>query len=230
MLHSTPAIVFNRIRHRDNKLIVTLYTQSLGLIPCSYYTPKKGGKVSLLEPLSIAETILKIRQNREIQELKELRMLTPLSEIRTDIRKSTVAIFISELLIKCTRHSGQDGSLFSFLSKEIIRLESTENPAYFHLHFIVRLIRELGIGPRNNYSLATPYFNESEALYKSTHQHNGWDEAESLLLSNLLHEENGQINARMRDLMLTRLLGFLSLQLQISTDLRSRTVLNEVFA
>ena len=232
MMVSTPSIVLRRVRHHDNRLVVTLYCRNQGLVPAIFYNRKKDGRTGLLEPLSVLETVISSRANREMQEIKSVRLLHPLQEIRSDIRKNAIAVFMAEIILLCTRHAGQDGKLFRFLLQSILDLEQSGSPATFHVKFLVGFLGELGIAPRNNYSEATPCLDPVEGIFTASLGGNDalWPTQESRILWGILNQQDpGMLSPALKRNLLTLLLEYYARQLHITPDPRSREILTEVF-
>ena len=69
-----------------------------------------------------------------------------------DHRKSSQALFLSEVLYKVLREEDPNRELFEFLESSLQLLDVLEdNPSNFHLVFLVQLTKFLGFYPENNY-------------------------------------------------------------------------------
>ena len=67
------------------------------------------------------------------------------NEMYVDIKKSTIALFLSEILYKAIRESDPSEELFNFLFHSIEWLDNTESGlSTFHIQFIAKLTRYLG--------------------------------------------------------------------------------------
>ena len=92
--------------------------------------------------------------------IKEVSPVCPLNNLKTDIRKGAISLFMCELLLKTVRESSPDPSVFSFLANSVMFLDAVdEGCENFHLHFAVNLCKVLGYMPEDNYSEASPHFN-----------------------------------------------------------------------
>jgi DNA repair protein RecO (recombination protein O) len=109
------------------------------------------------------------RENKDIQQLKEIKIAFPLKSIPFDIRKSSVIVFLNEILNNVINEEEPNPDLFDFLYNSIQTLDNMEKGvAGFHLLFLIRLSRHLGFFPNNNYSDQEPVFNLQEGNF--THQ------------------------------------------------------------
>ncbi|MGB1362946.1 MAG: DNA repair protein RecO, partial [Flavobacteriaceae bacterium] len=106
MLIETDAIVISTLKYGDSSLIARCYCKELGLksfMLKGILSSKKGQlKKSLFQPLSIINLITQVKNdNREgLHFIKEARVRFPLIEIPSDIKKNTVALFLSEVLTR----------------------------------------------------------------------------------------------------------------------------------
>jgi DNA repair protein RecO (recombination protein O) len=80
-------------------LIVKCFTQSHGLSPILLGILRKSNqKIAYFQPLTILE-IEAIHKNKgTLENFKEIKISTPFQTIHTDIYKSTIVMFVSEVL------------------------------------------------------------------------------------------------------------------------------------
>ena len=102
MLISTKAIVISKIKYGDNDLIVKCYTEEFGVV--SYIlkgvlknkkTNAKKAYFQLLSQLHI-DTIHK--ENRALQNIKDIRGSTIYLSLHTNVLKSAIVMFLAEVL------------------------------------------------------------------------------------------------------------------------------------
>ena len=120
----------------------------------------KKHQVSLLHPLNILDAVSVETPKSSLAILKEWTPVAPLESIRSDIFKSSEAIFLSEVLYRSLRTEVTDESLFDWLCAAVASLETAEGSvANFHLWFLVSYIIRLGLGP------ASPEETEPKGLF-----------------------------------------------------------------
>lgn len=149
MLVSTPAIVLYYTKYSDTSIILHLFSKSLGRQSVFVYgiKGKKTNKLSLFQPLYLIDSIIDFKPNRSVQVLKEQKLSPPLHNISSDVSKSTIALFIAEVLSKSIREESADENIFSFLNTSIKVLNEVEQGVgLFHIAFLVKLSRYLGFG------------------------------------------------------------------------------------
>jgi DNA repair protein RecO (recombination protein O) len=112
-----------------------------------------GNKAALLQPMFVLELEGLDSPQAEMHRIREMRSALPLRSIPFDVRKSTVALFMAEMLYRLVREVEPNSPLFDFVYGSIAALDAmTDGVANFHLWFMVALSRRLGFFPGNEYS------------------------------------------------------------------------------
>ncbi len=236
----TRGIVLNSFRYGDTKIICTLFTESYGRQAFVLYgagSRKQKGLTNLLQACFPIEIEIGIKPNRELQEIKEARFCFPVIQIGINPVKRAIAVFIAEVIYRFIREEDRNQALFDFLYRSVSWLEQSTLPVHnFHLYFLVQLSRFTGFYPSDNYSSSLPYFDLMKGEYQSimpSHSHylnpqNGKSFA-ALLRSDISNFYLLPFDNLMRRYLLQKLLEFYQLHLNISCEIKSLDVLNEVF-
>lgn len=124
----------------------------------SFLLPAGGGKTAarlraLLMPMGRFECVADIRPGRDIHPIRDVRAVVfpPVS----DPVRSTLALFLADMMSALLREPMSDPLLFDFVDVVLRKLAREEGPEAlrgtallnFHLCFLVRLTRFLGIEP-----------------------------------------------------------------------------------
>ena len=167
MLTKSQIIVLHTIKHGDTGIVVQCYSSTAGR--CALYfraSSKNRVSASLLHKLNILDVVTYSNGSQSMPTIKEISAPYRIAAIRSDICKSCIAIFISELLGRTVREEEANPHLYSFLSSSIQILEHIEHGVpNFHIHFITHLCKMLGFMPMDNYSSATPIFDMATAKF-----------------------------------------------------------------
>lgn len=167
MLTKSQIIVLHTIKHGDTGIVVQCYSSTAGR--CALYfraSSKNRVSASLLHKLNILDVVTYSNGSQSMPTIKEISAPYRIAAIRSDICKSSIAIFISELLGRTVREEEANPHLYSFLSSSIQILEHIEHGVpNFHIHFITHLCKMLGFMPMDNYSSATPIFDMATAKF-----------------------------------------------------------------
>ena len=151
MLHKTKGIVLHYIKYGDTSIIAYIYTEVFGRQTFIVNgVRKKTSKIRLnqFQPLSILELDVYYKPSRDIQRIKELKNSLLLKTVHDNIVKSSIALFIAEIIYKTLREVEPNKPLFDFIYNSIhildIKDKGIEN---YHLVFLLLLSRYLGISP-----------------------------------------------------------------------------------
>lgn len=151
MLHKTRGIVLNYIRYKETSIIVKIYTEEFGLqtyVENGVRSARSRGKIALFQPLTLVDLVVYFKPGAEIQRISEIRCRHPFYTIPTDIKKMTLGIFITEILVLTLREHTGNTALFDFLQEALLFLEEQEEQTEnFHLFFLMSLSAYLGFGP-----------------------------------------------------------------------------------
>lgn len=240
MIVKTRGIVLHFIKYSESSVVATIYTEALGrqsFLIKGLRGKNTRNKVNLLQPFFLVEMDVYYKENRSLQKLGELRNACPFSTIPYDIRKSTQAIFLAEVLFRSIRECEANKTLFNFLEQSIQMLDILEEGiSDFYLNFLCRYTSYLGILPENNYSLSNRFFDMKTGCYVSSQPNypGSMSEIESekfnrLLNSSVLTLNDLDFSKKDRQSMLNRLFDYYSIHIESMDHLNSLSVLKELF-
>ncbi len=151
MLHKTRGIVFKTTDYGESSVIVQVFTEKFGLqsyIINAVKKPKAKISRNMLQPLHLLDMVVYHKNTGQVQRIAELKNVPLLQSIPYDMIKSSLALFLNEVLYKAVRQQTADENLFDFVFNSIEWLDhQTEGLANFHLFFLVRLSKYLGFYP-----------------------------------------------------------------------------------
>lgn len=242
MLSKAKGIVLKKIDYSDNSVIVKIYTNLNGMQ--SYLVNGIKGKRAAIKPshllpLTLVEIEAYHQQNKNLQRIKELKCVPILNNLHFNIQKSTVALFIAEVISKTiVQENNADENLFDFLFNCIQFLDmDDENTANFPLLFLLKLSRFLGFNPKQNYSDTDCYFSINQGCFvnQSFFEPNVCDAEVSLHLSKLLAADFTNygtvlLNQNLRNSILDVILNFYTLHEIGLGNLNSYKVFKQVFS
>lgn len=109
--------------------------------------------MALLQPMFAVEFEGLQSQKMSMHRMKDLVPGIVLQSTPFDVRKSTMALFMAEVLYRLVKESEQTDGLFDFVWGSVEALDALdEGIANFHLWFLANLSRPLGFSPDNEYS------------------------------------------------------------------------------
>ena len=97
--------------------------------------------------------------------VRELRLSHPYSTIPFDMMKSTMAIFLTEVLYKTIREEEGNQALFDFLHNALQIFDLEEECLNFHLYFLIHLTKFLGFFPEDGANSGYEFFDLQEGVF-----------------------------------------------------------------
>jgi DNA repair protein RecO (recombination protein O) len=195
--------------------------------------PKKG-QSGLLMPCNHLEFACSYHPAKELNVAYEIQLREPRFTLSSDIRKTTVAIFLTEILSKSLHIETDEPELYSFLTHQLNSFDQDDFSPSFHLFFLIGLSEYLGFYPKYGDTVHERFFNLREGVFDSTATDiHHLDMTTSTALINLLKQYSCGINelslsAEERIRLLKALVQFYEVQLENCT-IHSLEVLKEVF-
>jgi len=153
MLLKTKGIVLRFVKYKETSVIATIYTQEEGLVSVianSVRSKNSKGKIALYQPLSLIELVIYHSNTKSINRISDIRSYQPLHNLRQNPIKSSIGIFITEIINKCIKEEESNPPLFNFLQESIVYLnEQDKGVNDFHLIFLLKLSLFLGFKPHS---------------------------------------------------------------------------------
>lgn len=154
MLHKTRGIVINYIRYRETSIIAKIYTEKFGIqsyIENGVRSSKGKNRIALFQPLTLVDLVLYHDDKKEIHRISEIKAAYPFKTLPYDVYKSSIGMFLDEVLNKTLKESNENAVLFDFLYHSFIFLDETEQHfENFHLIFLLKYAFFLGFLPRDS--------------------------------------------------------------------------------
>lgn len=164
--------MLHTLKYGDSSMVVFLLTDTGGrrsyMVQGVRSRSGRGSKLALFQPMFPVEFEGLEPPRGEMHRFREVRAGFVLQRLPFDVRKSTMALFMAEVLYRLVRESEADGALFDFVWNCVGALDSLEEGmANFHLWFLANLSRFLGFCPGNDYRPGD-WFDIREGLYTKT--------------------------------------------------------------
>lgn len=241
MLHKTSGIILHTTNYSDTSLIVKMYTQHFGLqtyMITGVRSKRSKNKASLFQPLAQVDLEVKNSERSSLQRVSELNIHYHYTSIPYDIIKSSIALFINEIMVKSLKESHPDEALFFFLKNSLTILDlQQDNCANFHVCFLVGLSRCLGFYPQGQYSQSTPVMDLREGRFIDHYpSHPDYlDPAQSRLFYSLMNTgfdslTSLQISRAERRQLLNTLILYYQLHISAFSSIKSLEILEEVIS
>lgn len=241
MLHKTRGIVLKTTLYSESSVVVQIFTEKFGIQ--SYMIngvkkPKAKIRMNMLQPLHLVDMIVYHKSNTSIQRISELRPAPIFRSIPYDIIKSTIVLFLNEVLYKSIRQQTTDEHLFDFIFNAICWFDETEDlNVNFHLAFLLKLSRFLGFAPSTQTKSDQSFFDLQEGEFRSTIPVHPYflDKQDATLFISLFSmpfEKIIEINMenQTRRVILDKILVYYTLHTASFGEIRSHQVLEDVLS
>lgn len=240
MLEKTKGIVLHYLKFGESSIIAHMFTDTLGrksFMIKGVRGRKTKLKANQIQPLFILDVEFYHKENQALQLIREFSPAISFNDFPYNVKKSAQAMFMAEVLHRSLRQEEPDAALFDFLenSIEYFDLHSTGS-ANFHLLFLIKLTRFLGILPLKNNSEDNQIFDIREGTFHSNvpFHFQFLDTQSAKILSKLLdmnYEEGSCIrfSHQERNHLLDEIVRFYSYHHYNLQNLNSYSILKELF-
>jgi DNA repair protein RecO (recombination protein O) len=233
----TKAIVLSALKFQEKSLIVKLFTLSDGLK--SYFvrdafSGRKGNhKIAYFQPLTLLEIEAVHKNKGTLENFKEIKISHPYATIASDISKSTMVMFLSEMLHHSIHEEEANPDFFSFLETAFLWLDTNDQIANFHLILLMEATKFLGFYPENS-NPDYAFFEMREGVFVPFETVTCLNNSNSYLLKKLLELrfDSTQVlfNSKERQELLKIIIDYYALHLDGFRKPKSLEVLMEVFS
>ncbi|GAB5400942.1 MAG: DNA repair protein RecO [Aureisphaera sp.] len=166
---STQALVFSSVKYAEADLIVTCFTEEFGLksyLLRGIMKSKKGKlRASLFQPLTQLHLEAVHKDKGTLERIREAKVSVPYKTLHTQVVKSSVVLFLAEMLKNCIQEEEANPELFHYISTSLQWLDAHDSIANFHILFLLNLTAYLGFYPDTSEE-AHPYFNMLEGNFE----------------------------------------------------------------
>lgn len=237
MLIKTRGIVLSYLKYRESSIIARVYTERLGVqnyVVNSVRKAKPPGRIALFQPFTLLELVAYVaRGSSGLTRLSEYRCAEPFQTLPYEVQKSSVVLFLSEVVSRAVREEEQNESLFRFLHDSILAFDrQTAGTENFALVFLLELATYLGFGISSGAELTDQVIMAGHA--PTTHGETGpptlqLREFDGYFDELLQNPATSTIpNGRVRHELLHVLIRFYQLHVEQMGEIRSLDILSEV--
>lgn len=234
MIH-TKALVISAIKYAEADLIVTCYTLSNGMktyMIRGVLKSKRGKfKAASFLPFTQLDIVARHRNKGTLEYLSETKVAYPYQTLHTDMIKSSLVMFLAEVLKIVIREEEANPMLFDFLERAFIELDKASIVANYHIEFLLELSKHLGFYP-DAFSEGA-YFNMLDGNYQenSTHAYCINTPAAASLKEILLNESyvDLRLTRESRKALLDLILTYYKLHIEGFRTPKSLAILEQLF-
>jgi DNA repair protein RecO (recombination protein O) len=236
MIVKTKALVLSSLKYQDKSLIVRCFTLSDGLksyfVRDAFSSKKQFQKIAYFQPLSLLEIEATHKNNRGLNYFKEIKTAVPFKTLHTNLYKSTIIMFLSEVLQNAIHEEEQNENFFTFIETTLIWLDEHNNIANFHLIFMMEITKYLGFYPDLS-QIENNFFEMKEGIFVHTQAVGSLTTHQTMLLKKLLQlnfsSTEKAFHVTERQILLKIIMDYFVLHLDGFKIPKSLDVLKEVF-
>ena len=239
MFNQSKAIVLHSIKYGETSLIVNCFLYDLGLksfmIKGVLNSKNKKFSKSYFLPLSILCITYSIKTNKDLGYITEAKPAQIYTSLHIDLFKSSVVVFIGELLTSVLKESpGSNQQLFQYLEYSLTWFDRSNKVSNFHLKVLIDLTKFIGFYPNiKEESHAFFDLNSGTSLEvkpsKYYIQNLELKKFKELLGMTFEDLNTMKLNNVLKAKMLSIMIDYYSLHLQMFKSPKSIPVFNEVF-
>ncbi len=241
-LRKIKGIFLHQVKYSDSSVIAKIYTDEFGMqafVVRGIGKTKKNKKSGLLQPLTMLDMVIWYNPKRDIHQVKELSAAYHFKNIQQkDFVKSSIAVFINEMIYKSIREQEQNKALFDFLFHSIKYLDLAEKGyTNFHLLFAIQFSKFLGFFPAGGLAGSSSWFDLREGRFSVAEPLHGdfispeFTGSFSQLMSMSYSDSAAlKISNRQRRILLEHILCYYAFHLQGFGEMKSHHVLEAVLS
>ncbi len=154
MLRKTSGIVLNYIKYKETSIIARIFTRELGLksyIINGVRSKSGKNKIGFYQPMTLLDLVVYDKGNAGLQRISETKLAYPSKQIPFDFRRTSISLFMAEVIGKSIFDDYQNESLFDFIHQSVLHLDSARvNLAHFPCIFLISQAKYLGFAPADS--------------------------------------------------------------------------------
>ncbi len=168
----TKAIVLQSIKYGDSSLVVKMLTEEAGILSFmvkGVFGKKSKMKAALFQNMTLLDIVAELG-NSSLGFIKEVTLSHYYKALAFDIKKTSITLFISELLSKSISESETDIAMFDYIYNSMIWLDEVDSDyANFPIVFALQLSKFLGFFPNTDTYSEGSSFDLLDGNFKKTY-------------------------------------------------------------
>lgn len=238
-MYNTRGIALQTIKYSDSSLIAKFYTAEFGIqsyLVRGIRSKSSKVKASTIQHMNLFDMQVTHKEKTNLHSIKELINNPIYNSIPLDIVKSSLVLFLNEIVIKTIKEEEPNLQLFNFLEEFLQNLDRKEkNFVDDHLFFMIYLSNHLGFYPSTENMERAITFDLQEGVFLQTNYYSPLrlNAEETELLKSLLKSVNGELELQLksseRKKLLWIMLRYFECHVETFKNIQTVHVLEEIF-
>ena len=145
--------------------LLQVYTKAEGRLALQVYGAHGKHKIkAAYQPLSIVELTYSVNPSKPFATVDTIDPVFLPEQVYADIRRQSIALFVTEMLMLTLTHPQQDEPIYEFLDDFVHELNGNPAPENLHINFMMQLAELLGIGSPEISSQQSAISNQQSAI------------------------------------------------------------------
>ena len=141
-------IVLHYTRTGDRSVVVHTLSREYGRRAFLFKSIGNGSMMTMFQPLSILECSISENTRSLLFTARHPVLVSPLYNIRGNLYKNSISVFIGEVLFRMLKEGTDDPGLFDWCKNNILLLDAVETDfSNFHIRFLLELAVVMGFAP-----------------------------------------------------------------------------------
>ena len=210
------AIVLNYTKIRDNTIVLHTLSRSYGRRSFLVKTGAKA-KMAFYLPLNILELSVTENTKSDLWYAIPVAASYPLLGIRNNVFKNTMSLFMAEVIYRTMKDGASEDGLYDWCVRQILTLDALKSDfSNFHIYFLLGFCVALGFRP--------------EATDMAPFSGDNQDIMEQLMRSDLPSAMLIPLSGKIRNDLASSIIRYLEFHTESTINIRSLSVLRELFA
>ena len=145
--------------------LLQVYTKAAGRLALQVYGAHGKHKIkAAYQPLSIVELTYSDNPSKPFATVDTIDPVFLPEQVYADIRRQSIALFVTEMLMLTLTHPQQDEPIYEFLDDFVHELNGNPAPENLHINFMMQFAELLGIGSPEISSQQSAISNQQSAI------------------------------------------------------------------
>ena len=147
MIHSASLIILATTKVGEKNIVLHCLTQQWGRRSFITTVSKSSG-MALWQPLNILDAEVRENPRSDLWRLGAASASYPLSGIRSSVVKTSMTLFMSEVLYRTIKDEAREDGLFEWCRSSILTLDALQTDfSNFHIRWLLEFAGALGFSP-----------------------------------------------------------------------------------